>query len=339
MLKHPHGGFFWIISCIILLAAAALSSAETLNSVAGVIGTNKKGDPSFVIPDGRHKGNYHIVHDIKGIIFYPGAHVLAYNAKLTDSTIQFEKFDWLTVRDFMLASHDLIAGWELSKNASEREIPVTMKLPSLYQPAPVPVKGYAQRLIAHTNNDWRAVQIRYYEFTSPSDAAQFAERWSPIKSVKRDTSEHFRRSFDRYGVWVINADDERKPPDYWTARFVLESLSRKLLISKDTSIIFNTESNDPVLFNAERDTYAPGDTVVLIGQGYSPILSQNTLIFTRDTVKEIVPPISATSREITTQIPFSYLDSGETSHPLTIEVQIQRYYRSNALKLTVHRKE
>jgi len=328
---------FFVLSAI-LLGADYVRAAE-IASISGAIGKNKKGEPAFIISEGKHRGTYHIIHDIKGIGLYPGANVLAFNALLTDSTIQFEKFDWAGVKDFMLANQDMLPDWELSKNAAIREIPVTMKLPSLYQPPPVPVKGFAQRLIAHAGNEWSGVQIRYYEFNSPSEAAMFAERWSPNKSVKRDMSEHFRRAYDRFGVWVVNADDERKPPEYWTGRFVLEALSRKMLISKDTSVIFSAQNIDPVLFNAERDTVAPGDTVVFIGQGLSPFLFDNFVVVVGDSVNSMLHPISATARELTMQIPYSYLDAGEAIKPIRIEVQIQRYYHSNPLTLYVRRKD
>jgi len=167
----------------------------------------------------------------------------------------------------------------------------------------------------------------------------FAERWSAYKGVKRDTSEHFRRSYDRFAAWVVNADDERKPPDYWAARFVLESLSRKYLITFDTNMIYNQYNSDPVLFNAERDTVAAGDTVALLGQGFSPFLEDNILYMVRDTELLRLPTLSSTSREMTTAIPWSLLDANETIRKITVRLQLRNYMHSNNIDFYVKRKE
>jgi hypothetical protein len=333
--KYIRAGFGFLFLCV----AAIVTHATTVQRLPGVVGKNKHNEPTFIVKEDPFKGTYTIIHDIKGFSFYDGAHVVALDATISGSTIEFEKFEWEGIKDFMLAQPDMLPGWELSKTASVREIPTTLKLPSLVQPPPVPLKGFAQRLLVHSDQVIHAFQIRYYEFNSPSEAAMFAERWSSVKGVKHDTSEHFRRSYDRFAAWVVNADDERKLPDYWAARFILESLSRKALITLDTNVIYNQNNSDPVLFNAERDTVTVGDTVGLVGQGFSPFLEDNILYIVRDSELLHLPTLSSTSRTVTTLIPWSFLDVNEPIRKITVRVQLRNYMHSNNIDFYVKRRE
>ncbi|HET7153010.1 MAG TPA: hypothetical protein VFJ29_04535 [Candidatus Kapabacteria bacterium] len=335
MKKHIFSGILLAFLC----AWSTYSYATEVQRLTGVIGKNKKNEAVFIVKEGDYKGTYVIEHDIKGFSFYEGAHVVALSATIKNATIVFEKFEWEGIKDFMLASPDMLPGWEISKTAPEREIPTSMKLPSIVQPPPVPIKGIAQRLVIQSDQIIHPLQIRYFEFNSPSEAAMFAERWSAYKSVKHDTSEHFRRSYDRFAVWIVNADDERKPPEYWSARFVLESLSRKSLITQDTNVIYNQNNSDPVLYNAERDTVTVGDTVSLIGQGFSPFLNENILYIVRDTEFLRLPTLSCTSRELTTMIPWSFLDPDEAIRKVTVRVQLYNYMHSNNIDFYVKRKQ
>lgn len=336
MMTKKHSIVYGILAIIIPLMPL---QATTIGRLEGVIGKNKKDERTFTVKEEPYKGTYVIIHDIKGFGFYEGAHVVALDATIKNATIEFEKFEWEGIQDFMLAKPDMLPGWEISKTVPERSIPTTMKLPSIVQPSPVPIKGIAQRLIINSDQVIHALQIRYFEFNSPSEAAMFAERWSSYKGVKRDTSEHFRRSYGRFAAWVVNADDERKPPEYWAARFVLESLSRKELITFDTNVIYNQNNSDPVLFYAEHDTVTAGDTLALIGQGFSPFLEDNILYMVRDTEFLKMPTLSCTARELTTTIPWSILEPDEQLRKITVRLQLRNYMHSNKIDFYVKRKQ
>lgn len=328
--------FLRTLSCIIVLAhfAGGFASASSIARIPGVIGKTSDGRATFTVPEGEHHGTFTIARDIKGLAYYPDAHIIAYDAAIDGSTIDFQRFEWERLQDFIMSEGDLLLHWELPTRFAKREITgaALTKLPSVVTNAPPPVSGVAQRLTVHVGAELHSYQIRYYEFRSSSAAAMFADRWSANKGVRRDSTEHFRRSFDKYGVWIQNADDERVSPDYWIGRFILESLSRKALIALDTSVIYNKKNADVVVFSTDPDTVGPGDRMVLIGQGFSPFLQGNA-VYINDKTPKVVDIISSTSHQITIDLPKD-ISLTAPVQDLIMNVIVGKYAASNPV--TVH---
>ncbi len=322
---------------IVVCGASHFVRAQQIPRISGILGKSEDGRATFEVTSSEHHGTYVIARDIKGLAIYPGTHIVALDAGIRNDTIDFQKFEWERLDDFILSDADLLTGWELPARFGRREISgaALKKLPAVAENPQEPVRGVAQRLTVHVGSESHAYQIRYYEFRSPSAAALFAERWSAKKGVTRDPSEHFRRAFEKYGVWVVNADDERLPPDYWVGRFILESLSRKTLITLDTSIIFNRKNADVVIFNASADTCGPGDTLVLYGQGFSPFLWDNSVTTLGDH-PEPVRLVSATSHQLTIEVPRS-LGSDIGVQEVQIQARVHRYALTNPITIHVRK--
>lgn len=322
---------------VITLLCSTAALADSVPRLAGVLGLTGGGKPTLDVKDGPHRGTYAIERDIKGLVLYPGTHIVAFDATISGDNIDFQKFEWERLEDFMLANADLLPHWELPARFAKRDItgPALTKLPYKISHDQPPTRGIAQRLTVHVGSELHTYQIRYYEFQSSSAAAMFADRWSGKKGVTRDTAEHFRRAFDKIAVWVLNADDERTTPDYWTSRFILESLSRKALIALDTSIIFNHKNADAVIFNADPDTVGPGDTLVLVGQGFSPFMRDN-VVTTAGSQPIVFPTVSSTSHQITVEVPRSLGVQGQVQD-VQVGVLVHNYAATNPIAIHIRR--
>lgn len=326
-----------VLALIAGLISLQSASAQEFTRLAGVLGRTSDNKATLEVKEGNIRGTYTLVRDIKGLALYPGERIIALDPVISGETIDFQKFEWERLEDFMLAEADLLPTWELPARFAKREISgaALKKLPNNVPDNQTPARGIAQRMTLHLGDEYHNYQIRYYEFRSPSAAAMFAERWSAKKGVSRDTSEHFRRAFDKYGVWILNADDERQPPDYWTARFILESLSRKSLIALDTAAIFNKRNADVVVFNPSADTLAPGETLVLHGQGFSPFMRDNVV---SSTGPNGVPfrLLSSTSHQLAVEVPRTLGIDGQVQE-VQVQVMVRHYAATNPVSIYVRR--